>query len=65
MKKLIPVIFTTLAYSNTALSHVGHDHNHWSASSLHLISAVAILGTVSALVFAFKKAHKISKPQEH
>lgn len=54
-----------ITYTPIALSHPGHDHSHWAASSVHFITAASIVGAIAAIAYAFKKNQKKSDNQEH
>lgn len=55
---------SVLLFSAQALSHEGHDHSHWSASTIHLLTYAAIVGAAAVLSYVlYKKFRQPTKQQ--
>jgi hypothetical protein len=37
----------SMVFTGTALAHDGHDHNHWSSDSLHMLFYASLVSVVS------------------
>ncbi len=54
MKKLsLGLVASSL--STAALAHPGHDHGHWAAEPIHLLTALAITAIVGTGIYVFRK----------
>ncbi|MBB6520931.1 hypothetical protein [Pseudoteredinibacter isoporae] len=54
MKKLTLGLMAS-SLSGMALAHPGHDHGHWAAEPIHLLTALAIASVIGTAVYVYRK----------
>lgn len=53
MKKYL--LAASLGASQIALAHPGHDHQHWAAEPIHILTAIAITAVIGTALYIARK----------
>ncbi|GAA6150677.1 hypothetical protein [Pseudoteredinibacter isoporae] len=51
---------TTSSLSGITMAHPGHDHGHWAADPIHLLTALAIAAVIATGIYVWRK-QKVEK----